>query len=76
MRQAIKRALQKISADNRIISNHPVSGGDINEAYYVETSEEKYSIKLNRNMDRDFFEFEASGLKAIEKTNTIRVPHV
>lgn len=76
MSQVIKHGLQKLGADTRMIPFHPVSGGDINEAYYVETSDEKYFIKLNRNLDREFFEFEASGLKAIEKTNTIRVPQV
>lgn len=76
MRQVIERALQKLDANKQLISLRPVSGGDINEAYFVKTSGATYFIKLNRKMKREFFEFEANGLKAIEKTNTIRVPQV
>lgn len=76
MLKVIERALNKIASSKQIRTIRRVSGGDINEAYYVETNEEQFFVKLNREMDRTFFEFEKNGLQEIAKSNTIRVPKV
>lgn len=54
----------------------PVAGGDINQAYYVQTEERNYFIKTNRGVPADFFQIEADGLERIRATNTIAVPTV
>ncbi|SFM17822.1 Fructosamine-3-kinase [Gracilibacillus orientalis] len=54
----------------------PVAGGDINQAYYVQTAEKHYFIKTNQRVPADFFKIEADGLEQIRATNTIAVPEV
>lgn len=76
MQTVIERTLKNFSSSEQIKVIRPVTGGDINEAFYVETQEAQYFVKLNRNKDLTFFEFEANGLREIAKTNTIRVPTV
>ena len=62
-----------IKIDRRI----PVSGGDINEAYLLKLSDgRELFLKMNRRENIDFFRAEASGLKSIKDTSTIRTPHV
>ena len=61
-----------------------IGGGDINQAYRIdgvieENSQNKavsFFIKLNQKSQLDMFAAEAAGLQEIEKTQTIRVPHV
>ncbi|WLR52779.1 fructosamine kinase family protein [Bacillus tianshenii] len=55
---------------------HPVSGGDINESFYVRTKEQEYFVKLNKEVEKEFFTVEARGLQLIADTNTINVPNV
>ncbi len=76
MQIVIEQTLAKIASCEQIKVIQPVSGGDINEAYYVKTHEAQYFVKLNRTKDLTFFEFEAKGLQEIARTNTIRVPAV
>ncbi len=60
-----------------IISMTPVYGGDINQSYKLETTEGDFFIKMNdADVYPGLFEKEANGLKAIQKTGTIRVPEV
>jgi len=74
--QLVAKGLRKISPEERVEAIHPVSGGDINQAYYVRTNEQEYFVKLNRQMKLGFFKFEERGLKLIRATNTIDVPDV
>ena len=58
-----------------------ITGGDINQAYRVEglIDENKavsFFIKMNHKSQLDMFEAEAAGLKEIEKSAAIHVPHV
>ena len=53
-----------------------ISGGDVNEAFLVETSKRRYFVKLNHRQPIDFFQFEADGLQKIASTKTIAVPQV
>jgi len=56
---------------------HSVSGGDISSAYLIETSSEKYFLKVNSDIDAgEMFKSEAKALKLIAKTNTIATPKV
>ena len=76
MKDFIESGLKKVEENGKVHSFQPVSGGDINEAFYVRTSEREYFVKLNKQMDRTFFEFEADGLNVIWNTRTIDVPAV
>jgi protein-ribulosamine 3-kinase len=61
----------------KIKSEHPVSGGDINEAVKISTSEGDYFIKWNNLQEfPKMFEYEASGLKLLKKTNTFYIPEI
>ena len=54
----------------------PVSGGDINRSYRLESGGESFFIKVN-SLDRLYmFEAEAKGLEAIRQAAAIRVPEV
>ncbi len=55
----------------------PEFGGNINEAFKLETSAGNFFIKRNdKNAYPKMFEAEARGLELIKKTNTITVPPV
>lgn len=54
----------------------PVSGGCINEAARVETDAGPCFVKWRAGAPRGFFAAEAAGLRALETTNTVRVPRV
>ena len=54
----------------------PVSGGDINRAYRLTAAGKSVFMKANRKENAPFFDAEVSGLEAIERTGTIRVPEV
>lgn len=54
----------------------PVSGGDINSAYQLQSAELNWFIKLNRADLLDMFIAEAEGLQALAATNTVKVPQV
>ncbi|UEG55052.1 fructosamine kinase family protein [Mucilaginibacter daejeonensis] len=63
--------------DVKLLSIHPVTGGDINEAYCLDTSSGKLMMKLNsRSKYAEMFEREAQGLAAIRSSRTIAVPEV
>ncbi|MEW4924776.1 fructosamine kinase family protein [Algibacter sp. 2305UL17-15] len=54
-----------------------VSGGDISQAYRIETANNSYFLKLNSAPDAlTMFQTEAYGLQTIAKTNTIKTPNV
>jgi protein-ribulosamine 3-kinase len=60
-----------------ITSVRPVSGGDINRAFQVQTQSGSYFLKYNdANRFPHMFETEALGLKLLKKPNTPRVPEV
>ena len=56
------------------IAAHPLSGGDINTAYRLQSPERSYFVKLNRADLLSMFEAEFAGLQALAKTQTVRVP--
>ena len=55
----------------------PISGGDISQALFIETSHNRYFLKANNKPDAlQMFKTEAFGLKTIRNTQTISVPEV
>lgn len=55
----------------------PVSGGDISRAYVLYTDSDRIFCKLNNSSAaKSMFEAEEEGLKAIDKTKTVKTPIV
>lgn len=52
-----------------------VGGGCINSSYTVEDGARRFFVKINRISGLVMFEAEADGLREIEATGAIRVPH-
>ncbi|MGP4076433.1 fructosamine kinase family protein [Halobacillus sp. K22] len=76
MEEVIRNALASIGDQSPIEAMKQVSGGDINQSYYIKTNKQSYFIKGNEGVPSHFFKVEADGLERIQKTNTINVPHV
>lgn len=76
MEQEIKQILAKLDDHSTIHSVRPVSGGQINQAFKVETDRDCYFIKTNDQAAANFFSFEKIGLERIASTKTIAVPEV
>ncbi|WP_394855979.1 fructosamine kinase family protein [Staphylococcus borealis] len=53
----------------------PVSGGDVNEAFKVTTTEDVYFLLVQRNRDKSFYAAEIAGLNAFEQAG-ITAPRV
>jgi protein-ribulosamine 3-kinase len=53
---------------------HPISGGDINAAFKLESKTENYFVKLNHPKMLTMFEAEFAGLTSLVQTNTVFVP--
>ncbi len=74
--QSIRNALRE-DWEIEITAIHPVSGGCINEAYEVQTSEGSYFLKMNSREPADFFHKEVAGLNALRSANTeLHIPEV
>lgn len=55
----------------------PLSGGDINESYKVETFQKAFAIKVNQaERFPEMFELEARSLDILAKTNSFIIPEV
>ncbi|GGM32985.1 aminoglycoside phosphotransferase [Paraliobacillus quinghaiensis] len=76
MRDIIHETMGKVDKSGSISSIIPVSGGEINQAYRVDTDQQSYFVKTNRDVPSHFFRFEANGVALIKNTNTIAVPEV
>lgn len=73
MDQFVAKTIREIYGKDVYVKDYsPVPGGDINEAYLLELSnDERVFLKRNYVKDEDFFKAEAAGLAAIASTNTI-----
>ncbi|MCD8849768.1 fructosamine kinase family protein [Staphylococcus arlettae] len=60
-----KQWIEQLNIAN-IISITPISGGDVNESYKVDTSDEQYFLLVQRNRNSDFYAAEIAGLKQFE----------
>ncbi|WP_254901204.1 fructosamine kinase family protein [Tuberibacillus sp. Marseille-P3662] len=76
MEPIIEEALHCSGDESAIQSSRAVSGGCINQTYYVKTKAGEYFVKLNADVPQDFFRREAEGLELIRETNTVMVPNV
>lgn len=72
----VENILAGTEDQSKIVRKTPVSGGDTNEAWHIETETQRYFLKVNKDMPKDFFEIEAAGLREISSSGTISVPHV
>ncbi len=60
---------------NKIRQVTPVSGGDVNDAYKIATSDHTYFLLVQPNAKKEFFAAEAAGLKDLKRAD-ITVPDV
>lgn len=57
-----------------IIDYRAVSGGDINDAYKIDTTDHEYFLKVQPNKTADYFDHEKAGLEAIGKVVNVPTP--
>lgn len=76
LRGLLQQALENIENDSKINNIQTVTGGDINDAFFVETKRARYFVKYNATIPEGFFHSEANGLERLRKTGAIAVPHV
>ncbi len=61
----------------KIFSSTPLSGGDINDVFLMETNCDKLVVKVNSaSAFPGMFEAEKEGLDALRNTNAIKIPEV
>lgn len=70
----IKEALLQAGCDASIKNIQHVSGGDINEAFYVKTNNYDYFVKSHKRMPPDFFTIEKESLEFIHLEANIHIP--
>ncbi len=58
----------------KLLTAQPLSGGDINAAYRLQSEDRGFFVKLNTPTRVAMFEAEAAGLEALSQTQAIRVP--
>ncbi len=59
----------------KILQVSPLSGGDINEVYLIQTTNHKFVVKLNSaSRFPGMFKAEANGLDELKRTNTFSIP--
>ncbi|MDP4552250.1 fructosamine kinase family protein [Alkalihalobacillus macyae] len=73
MKSAIEEAVKATGDVTPIDKCEAVSGGSINDTFYIKTGSQEYFAKLNRSAPEDFFDAEEKGLRLLEQ-NGIRVP--
>ena len=75
---SIEEALSAICGDGVFpVKTERISGGDINEAYGLTTSDGQYLfLKTNRGKGAAFFAAEAAGLDAIARTGAVGTPRI
>lgn len=74
-RAVVDRLRETGFGDVEIASSRPVGGGSIHRAERLETTDGRsLFLKWSAGADREVFEVEADGLRAIEEVGVIRVP--
>ncbi|MGM8365442.1 fructosamine kinase family protein [Virgibacillus sp. W0181] len=76
MKRVIFSALHTINDHTELREIKQVSGGSINNSYYIETAKSNYFLKHHPFPPNNFFKQEANGLELIRKTDSICVPDV
>lgn len=70
-----KIGLENGRDNSKLLAVKKITGGSINEAYYVKTEQGEYFMKHHANSGKGFFKSEAIGLRIIKETDTISVPN-
>ena len=70
----INEALRKTGISGTAVSVKNVAGGDINNAYRVDTKNDRYFIKAKKETPEHFFEAERAGLLEIQNKSGAPVP--
>jgi protein-ribulosamine 3-kinase len=74
--EKIKKNIEEIISAP-ILKINPVGGGCISDAYkLVDSLNNIFFLKLNRNLPKDMFHKEANGLKELKKAKAIRIPEI
>lgn len=75
---AIEAGVERDTGDPfRIVDRAPVGGGCISEAFRIRGEDGRaYFVKANRRIGLPLFEAEAAGLRALARTESVRVPEV
>ncbi|MCD8509347.1 MAG: fructosamine kinase family protein [Bacillus sp. (in: Bacteria)] len=76
MHRDIKQAVTSINDHSEILLIKKVAGGEINEAFYIETERRAYFIKFNQCVKDDFFQVEVEGLLELKQSKVVRVPEI
>lgn len=72
----LKRHLESVLNDV-IVSHKPLTGGDINEVFFLETNKQKLVIKINAaDSYSNMFHAEEQGLAMLSSSNTFKIPNV
>ncbi|WFE69556.1 fructosamine kinase family protein [Thiomicrospira sp. R3] len=75
--ESLKQSLAE-SLDTPLVIKHihPVSGGDIHQAWCLETNQGRLFLKVNHLGSAPLFQAEADALNVIQQTQTLRCPKV
>jgi fructosamine-3-kinase len=74
--KSIKNIIEQ-KLNDTVESSQSISGGCISNSSVIKMkSGEKFFLKENQHLPKDMFEKEASGLREIQKSKSIRVPYV
>jgi fructosamine-3-kinase len=65
---------QHFSRSVQFVNEQQVFGGDINQAFHLNTNIGSFFLKVNDGRMNDMFEREFEGLQLLYQTNTIKVP--
>lgn len=70
----VKLALENGRDYSELQTIKKIKGGQINEAFYVQTTDAEFFMKYHSNAPRFFFKSEAVGLRILKETRTVSVP--
>ena len=77
MKDIFERALHSILDHSTLLDFRAVSGGDINEAFALDTDQGRFFMKLNdAHRYPEMFQIEAGGLHALAEHFPLKVPEV
>jgi fructosamine-3-kinase len=76
LHHAFRLAVQAAGDLSEVQSSSPISGGCINQALRVATAENVYLLKWHPQAPSGMFSAEARGLRLLQASSTVRVPHV
>ncbi|TRW96459.1 fructosamine kinase family protein [Candidatus Methylobacter oryzae] len=73
--QAIIRHIESATQQPfKLLKAQPLSGGDINAAYRLQSADLSFFVKMNKPERLPMFEAEAAGLEVLAQTRSIRIP--